>query len=90
MYTGTFYSLNKEDFEKSIHVEVSSIDEYEDDVELVENTPDDSLCTVIQDVVLFESRVKNKFVTCNEHYHYGYGGLKCDYSCGVPHLTLIV
>jgi hypothetical protein len=30
MYSGTFYSLGKEDFEKSIHVEVASIDEEEE------------------------------------------------------------
>jgi hypothetical protein len=64
MQTGIFYSLNKEDFEKSIHIEVSSIDE--DDVEPVDNTPKDSFCKVIRDLVLFESRIGNKFITCSD------------------------
>ena len=80
MHTGTFYSLGKEDFEKSIHVEVSSIDIEEDDIELVENSPKDSFSQVIRDLILFQSRIGNKFITCNERYQYGCGGIGCNYT----------
>jgi hypothetical protein len=62
----TFYLLNKKDFEKSIHIEVSSIDK--DNVEPVENTPKDSFRKVIQDLVLFKSRIRNKFIIYNKRY----------------------
>jgi hypothetical protein len=89
MPTKTLYSLDKEDFEKSIHIEVASIDE-DDEVEPVQNTPNDSFYKVIRDLVLFESRIRNTFIICNERYQYGCGDTDCNSSCGVPHLTLIV
>jgi hypothetical protein len=56
----------------------------------VENTPKNSFCKVIRDLILFESRIRNTFISCNERYQYRCGDIDCNYSYRVPHLTLVV
>ncbi|KIV98524.1 uncharacterized protein PV09_09662 [Verruconis gallopava] len=52
--------------------------------------PGNNFSQVMQDLLLFESQIERRFLTTNAVYRYTCGNTNCGFTCGVPHLMLIV
>ncbi len=52
--------------------------------------PGNNFCQVMHDLLFFESQIERKFLTTNAVYRYTCGSTNCGFTCGVPHLMLII
>ncbi|KAF2761258.1 hypothetical protein EJ05DRAFT_483641 [Pseudovirgaria hyperparasitica] len=52
--------------------------------------PGNNFCQVMHDLLFFEFQIERRFLTTNTVYRYTCGNTNCDFTCGVPHLMLIV
>lgn len=52
--------------------------------------PGNSFYQVIQDLLLFENQIGRRFLTSDAVYKYTCGRTDCNFTCGVPHLMMIV
>ncbi len=52
--------------------------------------PGNNFCQVMHDLLFFESQIERNFLTTNAAYRYTCGNTNCGFTCGVPHLMLIV
>ena len=78
-----------------ITIEVSSVnDEPLEDISqprvIESHLPGNSFFRVMQDLLSFDSQIEREFLTINTLYRYTCGDANCKFSCGVPHLTLVV
>jgi hypothetical protein len=77
-----------------ITIEASSVDDEifeESPAFTVESClPGNNFSQVMRDLLFFESQIERKFLTTNAIYNFTCGSTECGFTCGVPHLMLIV
>lgn len=52
--------------------------------------PGNNFNQVCQDVLLFDSQIARRFTTSDAVYKFTCGKRDCDFSCGVPHLSIVI
>jgi hypothetical protein len=52
--------------------------------------PGNSFYYIMQDLLFFDSQIGRRGLPLGAAYRYTCGSTECNFTCGVPHLTLIV
>jgi hypothetical protein len=82
------------DSKSCISIEASSVDDENSEASpafTIESClPGNYFSKVMQDLLFFESQIERKFVTTNALYKFTCGNTECGFTCGVPHIMLVV